>query len=289
MAQRYAGIPPIIVTGMHRSGTSIVSRVLEDFGVLMGARKSPNNEARLFQELNKWMMAQAGGRWDAPAATQYLLRDSNNLALIEDYVRMLFDSPRSAAFLGPLRYARCRGLSRLAIPWGWKDPRNTFTLPVWLRLFPDAKVVHVERHGVDVAQSLRVRHGQTYKRRVREYRILRPLYVLKLRTNGFVDSPRCSTLEGGFDLWEEYMVRGRKLSAELEPARLYVLRYEDLLSEPEEQLAALAEFCDVSPDSSEITETAQKLNHENAYAYRRSPELQSFAVRVSDRLFDYSA
>jgi hypothetical protein len=38
--------------------------------------------------------------------------------------------------------------------WGWKDPRNSITLPVWLKLFPDARVIHIVRNGVDVAESL---------------------------------------------------------------------------------------------------------------------------------------
>lgn len=267
----------------------MVSRVLEDFGVFMGARKSPNNEARLFQQLNDWMMAHAGARWDAPAATGYLLHDGDNLALVEDYLRLLLDGPCSAGFLGAARYARYRGLSCLDVPWGWKDPRNTFTLPVWLRIFPDAKVVHVERHGVDVARSLKVRHDRTHERRAALYRKLRWFHALRRRRGGFVDSPRCCTLEGGFDLWEEYMARGREFPYELEAARLHVLRYEDLLSQPQEGLAALAMFCDVAVNSSQIAVTAEKLNSDNAYAYRRSPELRSFADSVSDRLFGYAA
>ncbi len=40
------------------------------------------------------------------------------------------------------RYKRTNGLKA----WGWKDPRNTFTLPMWLSIFPKARVLHVLRN-----------------------------------------------------------------------------------------------------------------------------------------------
>lgn len=39
-------------------------------------------------------------------------------------------------------------------PWGWKDPRNSATLPFWLHLFPDLKIVVCLRHPKEVALSL---------------------------------------------------------------------------------------------------------------------------------------
>ncbi len=43
--------------------------------------------------------------------------------------------------------------------WGWKDPRFCFTLPFWLALLPDVKVVVCLRHPLDVAASLKRRNG----------------------------------------------------------------------------------------------------------------------------------
>lgn len=42
-------------------------------------------------------------------------------------------------------------------PWGWKDPRNSLTLPFWQRLMPDLKVVVAVRHPFEVANSLAAR------------------------------------------------------------------------------------------------------------------------------------
>ena len=40
------------------------------------------------------------------------------------------------------------------INWGWKDPRTTITFPIWLQVFPKAKILHILRNGVDVAISI---------------------------------------------------------------------------------------------------------------------------------------
>ena len=66
------GRAPIIFIGMHRSGTSMLGRLLESLGLFAGTRKDPNNEAVFFQQINDWLLTQCGARWDMPGATQYL-------------------------------------------------------------------------------------------------------------------------------------------------------------------------------------------------------------------------
>ena len=43
-------------------------------------------------------------------------------------------------------------------PWGWKDPRNSLTLPFWTHLMPNLKVLIVLRNPLEVAQSLHTRN-----------------------------------------------------------------------------------------------------------------------------------
>jgi hypothetical protein len=38
--------------------------------------------------------------------------------------------------------------------WGFKDPRLCVVLPLYLKLFPKAQVVHIRRNPNDVAASL---------------------------------------------------------------------------------------------------------------------------------------
>jgi hypothetical protein len=61
----------------------------------------------------------------------------------------------SLATFGRLRH---RYLQPLPVgfrgPWGWKDPRNSLTLPYWLHLFPQAQILHVRRDREAVVESL---------------------------------------------------------------------------------------------------------------------------------------
>jgi hypothetical protein len=67
--------PPIVIIGMHRSGTSMVTRMLESLGLFVGARKDSNCEARFFQRINRWLLDQTGSSWDNPQPIHYLLNN----------------------------------------------------------------------------------------------------------------------------------------------------------------------------------------------------------------------
>ena len=43
-----ASLPPVIVIGMHRSGTSLLARLLRAGGVFMGAWRNNHDEAQFF-------------------------------------------------------------------------------------------------------------------------------------------------------------------------------------------------------------------------------------------------
>ena len=55
--------PPIIVIGMHRSGTGMLARVLSGLGVWMGERQSDNSEDMFFFTLNEWLLRLSGAAW----------------------------------------------------------------------------------------------------------------------------------------------------------------------------------------------------------------------------------
>ena len=57
---------PIIIIGMHRSGTTMLSKILEDMGVFMGEKKDINNEALFFLNFNRYIFKQTFATWDSP-------------------------------------------------------------------------------------------------------------------------------------------------------------------------------------------------------------------------------
>lgn len=272
---------PVIVIGMHRSGTSLVTSVLERLGLFMGHRQDKNNEAVFFRRLNDWLLRQSGAAWDNPEPFHRLVSTPEVRALAADYLRRVVASPRTVAYLGPsLRRISLAGLEK---PWGWKDPRTTYTLPMWTDVFPEARVVHVVRHGVDVAASLRARSRASLARRGAAYRSRRWLYQAWPKRTGFTDSLRCATLEGGFSLWEEYVAEGRAHVRRLGPSALE-LRYEDLVTSPEGPMRSLASFVELDPPREALASIAREVRTERALAFRGTPELEEFAEASADRL-----
>lgn len=281
-------LAPIIIVGMHRSGTTMLARQVEALGVLMGKKKDANHESTFFLNINRWLTVQSGGSWDNPQSIHYLLENKEARRRVVDYIdRYLLRTPRAVSYLGWRKYVRYRSPFNLDIPWGWKCPLNTFTLPIWLDLFPNAKVIHIYRHGVDVANSLRQRgrrdaspahaRGFYYKFPV--------LHTLRPKTGEFI-RVRCDSLEGGLSLWEEYFDEARAHVTALN-GRALELKYEAFLCEPEQVLKTVASFCQLPVGKTAIKDVAAMVHKERAYAYREKPDLQGFAERVAGRLKTY--
>src|SRR5687768_5428442 len=57
---------PLIILGMHRSGTSMLARMLEACGLFVGAALEENHEPPLFRKINDRMLALAGASWTRP-------------------------------------------------------------------------------------------------------------------------------------------------------------------------------------------------------------------------------
>lgn len=263
---------PILIIGMHRSGTSLLSRMLEALGLFLGKRKDENHEAVFFQSINDWLLRQAGGAWDNPAVIQYLLDSSEITEKTSDYIRRyLLTSPRAASYVGWFHYLRYHRLASLSRPWGWKDPRNTFTLPIWLNIFPGAKIIHLHRSGMEVALSLR-RRGRREFRLQRWYRSVPLLHWIRPKRGGFVHSLRCDHLDAGLALWNEYMEEGNRHVAALK-GRAFDMSFETLVREPVRSLAALASFCDLRVDKIAIERASQQINPE---VLSPTPEFQPY-------------
>ncbi len=274
---------PILVIGAHRSGTSALVRVLDALGVFVGARLDPNHEPWFFLRLNDWLLRQCGGRWDHPEALDDLLGDEEIRSLVREYLALTLRSPRTLSFFGLGRWLTTRRFDRIAGPWGFKDPRATFTLPLWLEQFPNAKVLHIHRHGVDVANSLRRRHQAHLARNRDGLRRQRGLLRWLPKKAGFGDSARCATLEGAFGLWEQYAMRGREHVQALGEQALE-LRFEDLAQRPRAVVERVAMFCELTPTEEQLAKAAGSMSEDRAAAFASYPELARFAEQMADRI-----
>ncbi len=145
----------VCLTGMHRSGTSLVSRVVNLLGVDLGPEDElmpakPDNprgfwENSAISAVNHDQLAALGGRWNDPP--------------------MLDDGWEQSARLDELRARATAILQRLqdrddAGPaLAWKDPRNSLLAPFWRTVTPIDATILTVRHPAQVAASLATRDG----------------------------------------------------------------------------------------------------------------------------------
>jgi hypothetical protein len=263
--------------------------MLEALGLFVGEQKDVNQEALFFARFNEWLMRRSGATWDHPEPVHELFTSEHATdvrALAQACADAMIRSPHTLSYLGWRRFLRQRRLDRLRFPWGWKDPRNTFTLPLWLECFPEAKVIHVMRHGVDAAQSLTRRHLAAVAAEQRRKPSLRFRYLITPYRDRFFDTVVCSSLEGSFKVWERYVSEARR-QVERPGSRAIELRFEDLLAQPLSALNTLVDFCGIDASSEALRTTASHVRADRAHTYRSNPRLQAFADGVADRLAIY--
>lgn len=255
---------PVIVIGMHRSGTTPLVRILEHMGLFMGHDQDPNAEARFFLRLNEQMLAFAGARWDQPTAMRRLLGENAVCERLSTWLEERMAGPETRWFMRKTGWLRHGDVRNYPHPWGWKDPRNTLTLPLWLHLFPEAKVIHMVRHGIAVAASLRER-----ERRLREETLQ------QFPRNGAwrITSPLCLDLFYGLRLWAQYLDAAEATLSLVSPLQQHVIHYEQLLEQPDEILGGLGGFLGMSAPAVD----SLNLRAERARAWRRNQELTAFA------------
>ena len=134
---------PVIILGMHRSGTSCLTGSLEEAGLHLGAvnEKSRCNEKGTrenlaFMELNDEVLASQNAAWDNPPTERIHWRRDHKV-----WCKHLIEATAHKRI------------------WGFKDPRTIFTLDGWLEVMPDVRLVATFRDPFAVAQSLSKRNG----------------------------------------------------------------------------------------------------------------------------------
>jgi hypothetical protein len=132
---------PVIVLGMHHSGTSILAEILHRNGVFMQANMR-HHESKFFTvEINDEMIMNGGANW----ANNPIMPVVEVMAKL-DIVRARIEKK---AFK---KYVEAGYDGRSC--WGFKDPRTCVTLPLYLKIFPNAQLLHIIRNEDDVAASL---------------------------------------------------------------------------------------------------------------------------------------
>jgi hypothetical protein len=271
---------PVIILGMHRSGTSMISELLDELGLFVGQHVQDDHESTFFLDINEKIMSRVNAAWDFPTPLLAFLACDDAIRMTTAAVAADLSSRRIKGFLGK------GSLESFDKPWGWKDPRSVFTLPLWLKLFPEAKLVYIVRNAIDVAKSLMVREKKLLKLRCDrfDFRMARRSFRSYLDRAGYKGSPRCLTLQGGFDLWVEYVQQAEVNLSELSNP-IHILKYEDMLAAPHANLPALAKFCGLDPARSQIEKAIEQIDGTRGSAFKSDPMSAAFYEKVKDNVW----
>jgi len=135
-----------IITGMHRSGTSLTAAILQSAGVDVGERLLGANESNAkghfenidFFEFHKTVLRSQGIDDAGWTLTETVEVEQQYIDQAKELIAINSKSPY----------------------WGWKDPRTTLFLNFWVDLLPEAKFILVYRSPWEVVDSLYRRGGE---------------------------------------------------------------------------------------------------------------------------------
>jgi len=137
---------PIIVCGCHGGGTSYLAKLLRFNGLFMGQDAGNINnrkfhESKSFRQINENILLKFHNSdscgFDIKTVDQMVLslQDEGVVVLFASYINVNKDQLLNKF-----------GLNNNNIPWGWKDPRNSLTFPLWYEVFPLCKVLILSKN-----------------------------------------------------------------------------------------------------------------------------------------------
>ncbi len=186
----------VVVTGMHRSGTSLMASYLHGNGVFMGnSLVGPGPGNRLGHYEDKEFVR----------LHQDMLRANGSHLLV----------PRKRMGVGCEHRERAERLIAERGPgsWGWKDPRTALFLGFWAGLLPFAQFVCVYRSPLAVIDSL-LRRGTDRSIRCWPWLAARSWVTYNQRILDFIRQHRTRAVLINIDRFNEHPKRSEKRLAD---------------------------------------------------------------------------
>jgi hypothetical protein len=232
--------PPVIIIGAHRSGTTATARALELLGLQLGQKLDSHRESKAVQRLHETGLNRYGASWHHPQPFIDAMTSTDAEQECVSYLRSAAEE-RFGEIFGYRStlsgWWQRRQLAR-GKPWGWKEPRTTLFARQWLRIFPEMRIVHLVRHPLAVALSIRQRE-------------------LRFRQGGDPPTPDLDRLDYCLQLALTYVRTGDRLRAST--PNFFRVRFESLQNNLRDQLKELASFAHLDPSEAQIVQAAASI------------------------------
>ncbi|MBY7901782.1 glycosyltransferase [Vibrio fluvialis] len=157
LVDQNAAASVVVVLGMHRSGTSALTKALQVLGVSLSENLMPGGE---FNPKGHWEDL------DVVSINDRLLLEYGAIWSSPTWVEVDFNSQLVALLLDEAVDLIKRRTNEFNL-WGFKDPRTSRLLSFWQEAFKvaqvQAKYVYALRNPLDIARSLARRDGFSHK------------------------------------------------------------------------------------------------------------------------------
>jgi hypothetical protein len=147
----------VVVLGMHRSGTSLLTNLLNVLGVDLGKDLLAGND---FNEMGHWENESIYRTQDA--LMNHIAKDWGDFGMVYPFAIDWARWPEFRTFQQELVSIVRSELAKTKGIWGFKDPRTCRLLPMWKQIFAELELeplyVLAIRNPSDVVESLQKRN-----------------------------------------------------------------------------------------------------------------------------------
>ena len=260
---------PIIITGMHRSGTSLLSKILMNQGVFMGSKLDSNSESIFFQRINKWILSCIGSSWDNPQTLKNLEDEDINV-ILNRLNKVLNSRFSKSLFLGKKNLLYNKSLNKMNAIWGWKDPVNTFTLFIWKQIFPNSKIININRHPLDVSLSLLNREHnlkQKDKESLFPEFLSSLLPVLSINKGDVLSSFNIRNINDGLILYKKYI---DEIESNKQVYDILDIKYEELIMDSSNVLKRIFDYLNLNINDNTYQKIERTLDKSRVHVFENT-------------------
>lgn len=245
----------IIVSGMYRSGTSLVTELIHRWGAYAGRTEDIFQDEYGYMEhyaLQKLNDELLNNNSRVPAPVDQLIEKAQDPVLQERALQILAEMDKEAG-------------EAQATAWVWKDPRLPLVLPFWSSIWGDVVYVVPVRHPVETILSAGKMEGW---------------------------EPDEVPLSGGLAYWQFCMLNVLTFTAK--SSRKLYIAYDQLIQNPQQECARLCKFldaqCEVSPEGSSqrISKMSEQIAaKQHHFQYPKALAEVEVTTREQRALFDF--